>query len=54
MTKVKEICQRCEKVFLAGPKQFYCPECLHEMAVERGRKGGIASAHAKAKRRETK
>lgn len=23
----KEICQDCEKVFLGGPKAFFCPEC---------------------------
>ena len=40
VTRCKEICARCEKVFLAKPTEFVCPECRRQISVENGRRVG--------------
>ena len=46
--KYKEICQRCERVFLGGPRQFLCPRCLKEAQ----RRGGAKSRPRKKEGKE--
>lgn len=38
----KEICERCEKVFEAGPYAFICPKCRKKALQEAARKSAKA------------
>ena len=49
MEKAKEICQDCGKVFLAGPKAFFCPACIKRKQKAVGRRLGLSRLGIEAK-----
>ena len=36
--KCKEICERCERVYFAGPYSHYCSKCRKQIQSEAGKK----------------
>lgn len=55
--KALEICERCGKVELMGPYQFFCTECRKKILSEEAKRRGLnklgtsaRSAKAKSKR----
>lgn len=47
----KEICERCEKVFEAGPNSHYCKECRKEIQRASAKRRNL-SALGRAARKE--
>ena len=52
MTKAKEICQDCGKVFLGGPKAFFCPDCIKRRQRAVGRSLGLSRLGVEARRKK--
>ena len=47
MPKIKEICQDCGNVFMAGPYTFFCPECRKKRVEDGKRKARLRKLEQK-------
>lgn len=49
----KEICERCGKVFEAGPNSYYCKECRKEILSAAAKKRNLSTLGNKARKEKT-